>query len=70
MWNSMLGLADLLSRFARNEIVCEKPLLTIDKQIGVNVVHPDGRVGRDTTYFPIHEADDVLGSMPKRSSTG
>ena len=26
------------------DLVCEEPLLTIDKQIGVNVVHPDGRV--------------------------
>lgn len=26
------------------EVVCEEPLLTIDRQIGVNVVHPDGRV--------------------------
>lgn len=26
------------------EIICEEPLLSIDKQIGVNVVHPEGRV--------------------------
>ena len=26
------------------EVVCDEPLLTIDKQIGVNVVHADGRV--------------------------
>jgi hypothetical protein len=26
------------------DLICEEPLLTIDKQIGVNVVHPDGRV--------------------------
>lgn len=25
-------------------LVCEEPILTIDKQIGVNVVHPEGRV--------------------------
>lgn len=25
------------------EVVCDEPLLTIDRQIGVNVVHPDGR---------------------------
>lgn len=28
----------------RETIVCEEPLLTLDRQIGVNVVHPDGRV--------------------------
>lgn len=27
----------------RHEVNCEEPLLTIDKQIGVNAVHPDGR---------------------------
>ena len=27
----------------RDEVTCEEPLLTIDRQIGVNVVHPDGR---------------------------
>lgn len=27
------------------DVLCEEPILTIDKQIGVNVVHPDGRVG-------------------------
>lgn len=26
------------------EVVCEAPILCIDKQIGVNVVHPTGRV--------------------------
>ncbi len=27
----------------REEVTCEEPLLTIDRQIGVNVVHPEGR---------------------------
>ncbi|GAA5879372.1 hypothetical protein JCM1840_006025 [Sporobolomyces johnsonii] len=35
--------ARCLGRFPDGEIVCEEPLLTIDRQIGVNVVHPDGR---------------------------
>ena len=26
------------------EVICEAPILCIDKQIGVNVVHPTGRV--------------------------
>lgn len=30
--------------FPEDEVICEEPLLTIDKQIGVNVVHPEGRV--------------------------
>lgn len=36
--------ARTIGRFPDGEIVCEEPLLTIDRQVGVNVVHPDGRV--------------------------
>jgi tRNA pseudouridine synthase 9 len=27
-----------------NEVTCEKPLLTVDKQMGLNIVHPEGKV--------------------------
>ncbi|GAA5877462.1 hypothetical protein JCM3774_001619 [Rhodotorula dairenensis] len=30
-------------QFPEEEVTCEEPLLTIDRQIGVNVVHPEGR---------------------------
>ena len=36
--------------FPEGDIVCEEPLLTIDKQIGVNVVHPEGRVSCRRIY--------------------
>ena len=26
------------------EIVCEEPLLTVDRQMGLNIVHPEGKV--------------------------
>lgn len=29
---------------SREEVVCEKPLLTVDRQMGLNIVHPDGKV--------------------------
>ncbi|KAJ8297324.1 RNA pseudouridylate synthase domain-containing protein 2 [Rhodotorula toruloides] len=35
--------ARCLGKLPDGEILCEEPLLTIDRQIGVNVVHPDGR---------------------------
>jgi hypothetical protein len=41
---------------AGEDLVCEEPLLTIDKQIGVNVVHPDGRV----TLLHIFRRDYLL----------
>ncbi len=34
----------LLLKSLREEIVCEEPLLTIDRQMGLNVVHPEGKV--------------------------
>lgn len=36
--------ARVVGEFPDEEVTCDAPLLTIDKQIGVNVVHPDGRV--------------------------
>ncbi|GAA5925021.1 hypothetical protein JCM3775_006344 [Rhodotorula graminis] len=35
--------ARCIGRFPDGEITSEEPLLTIDRQIGVNVVHPEGR---------------------------
>jgi hypothetical protein len=31
----------------REAMVCEEPLLTVDRQMGLNIVHPDGKVGLD-----------------------
>jgi len=31
--------------FLQREVVCEAPLLTVDRQMGLNIVHPDGKVG-------------------------
>ncbi|BGP21182.1 drap deaminase [Rhodotorula toruloides] len=45
--------ARCLGKFPDSEIVCEEPLLTIDRQIGVNVVHPDGRVHLQFLGHPI-----------------
>ena len=27
-----------------HEITCEEPLLTVDRQMGLNIVHPEGKV--------------------------
>ncbi|KAJ6593188.1 hypothetical protein B0H19DRAFT_13751 [Mycena capillaripes] len=29
--------------FPEEEIVCEEPMLTVDRQMGLNIVHPDGK---------------------------
>lgn len=28
------------------EVVCKEPLLTVDRQMGLNIVHPEGKVRR------------------------
>ncbi|KAI0645117.1 pseudouridine synthase [Trametes meyenii] len=30
-------------KFPEEEVVCEEPLLTVDRQMGLNIVHPDGK---------------------------
>ncbi|GAA6008011.1 hypothetical protein JCM10207_006998 [Rhodosporidiobolus poonsookiae] len=52
--------ARCVGEFPEEEIVCEEPLLTIDRQIGVNVVHPEGRDSK--TIF-------IRLSYDKRSNT-
>ena len=51
------------------ELVCEQPLLTIDKQIGVNVVHPDGRV-RGLLPQSVKCRYVIYGSPQRLSSRG
>lgn len=29
---------------SREEITCAEPLLTVDRQMGLNIVHPEGKV--------------------------
>lgn len=40
----------------RAEVVCEEPLLTVDRQMGLNIVHPEGKVR--FPQFPI----SILGN--------
>ncbi|GAA5915742.1 pseudouridine synthase family protein [Sporobolomyces salmoneus] len=35
--------ARCVGEFPKATVVCEEPLLTLDRQVGINVVHPDGR---------------------------
>ncbi|POY70497.1 hypothetical protein BMF94_6411 [Rhodotorula taiwanensis] len=47
-------------RFPDGEVICEEPLLTIDRQIGVNVVHPEGRDSKTIfTRLSYHERSNT-----------
>jgi len=37
--------------FAAEEVVVEQPLLTVDRQMGLNIVHPQGKVRCSITPF-------------------
>lgn len=39
----------------RGEVVCEEPLLTVDRQMGLNIVHPEGKVCK-LTSAPLKKA--------------
>lgn len=50
--------------FSREEVVCEKPLLTVDRQMGLNIVHPDGKV---PTFFSADQiAEYIFGRRLKQ----
>ncbi|KAI5119821.1 hypothetical protein M0805_004756 [Coniferiporia weirii] len=39
--------------FSAEEITCEEPLLTVDRQMGLNIVHPEGKEAK-TTFTRMH----------------
>ncbi|TFK65564.1 tRNA-pseudouridine synthase [Pluteus cervinus] len=43
-------------RFPSEEVVCEEPLLTVDRQMGLNVVHPEGKPAK--TIFNLIRYDE------------
>ncbi|PBK71297.1 pseudouridine synthase [Armillaria solidipes] len=50
--------------FPEEEVVCEEPLLTIDRQMGLNVVHPEGKTAKTVftriRYDPKTDSSVVL----------
>ncbi|KAF9012597.1 tRNA-pseudouridine synthase [Cyathus striatus] len=46
-------LARVNGKFPDEEIICEEPLLTIDRQMGLNIVHPQGKPAK-TIFNLIH----------------
>ena len=50
--------------FSSEEIVCEKPLLTVDRQMGLNIVHPDGKVKKN--FYNCYVAYCIFGRRLKQ----
>ncbi|KIP03608.1 hypothetical protein PHLGIDRAFT_31741 [Phlebiopsis gigantea 11061_1 CR5-6] len=40
-------------RFPEEEVICEQPLLTVDRQMGLNIVHPEGKHAK-TIFNRLH----------------
>ncbi|KIJ95091.1 hypothetical protein K443DRAFT_683273 [Laccaria amethystina LaAM-08-1] len=56
--------ARVRGRFPAEEIVCEQPLLTVDRQMGLNVVHPEGKPAK--TVFNLIRYDENTDSSVVR----
>ncbi|KAF8806614.1 pseudouridine synthase [Phlegmacium glaucopus] len=57
-------IARVKGRFPSEEIVCEQPLLTVDRQMGLNIVHPDGKTAK--TIFNLIRYDENTDSSVVR----
>lgn len=49
----------------REEVICEEPLLTVDRQMGLNIVHPEGKVCEQSVKEVL--LDLILVSASKNS---
>lgn len=56
--------ARVRGRFPAQEIVCEEPLLTVDRQMGLNIVHPEGKPAK--TVFNLIRYDENTNSSVVR----
>jgi tRNA pseudouridine synthase 9 len=46
-----------------DEVVCEKPLITVDRQMGLNIVHPEGKVN-DAFCSQVSNSQRTTCSLP------
>lgn len=56
--------ARVKGRFPSHEVVCEEPLLTVDRQMGLNIVHPEGKYAK--TVFNLIRYDENTDSSVVR----
>ncbi|KAF8845922.1 pseudouridine synthase [Paxillus ammoniavirescens] len=57
-------------KFPTEEVVCEQPLLTVDRQMGLNIVHPEGKPAK-TVFNKLHyDANTNTSVLRCRPFTG
>ncbi|KAJ3549471.1 hypothetical protein NMY22_g869 [Coprinellus aureogranulatus] len=52
--------ARVRGHFPEHEVVCEEPMLTVDRQMGLNIVHPEGKPAK--TVFNLIRYDANTGT--------
>ncbi|KAF9529751.1 tRNA-pseudouridine synthase [Crepidotus variabilis] len=57
-------------RFPSEKVICEEPMLTVDRQMGLNIVHPEGKSAK-TVFDIIHYDENTDSSVVRcRPFTG
>ncbi|RPD57956.1 pseudouridine synthase [Lentinus tigrinus ALCF2SS1-7] len=57
-------------KFPEEEIVCEEPLLTVDRQMGLNIVHPEGKPAKTIFKRIRYDANTDTSVLQCRPQTG
>ncbi|KAF9450108.1 pseudouridine synthase [Macrolepiota fuliginosa MF-IS2] len=57
-------------RFPDEEIICEEPLLTVDRQMGLNIVHPEGKPAKTIFNLIRYDANTDSSVVRCRPLTG
>ncbi|KAF8885998.1 tRNA-pseudouridine synthase [Infundibulicybe gibba] len=57
-------------RFPSEEVVCEEPLLTVDRQMGLNIVHPEGKPAKTIFNCIRYDANTDSSVVRCRPLTG
>ncbi|KII95483.1 hypothetical protein PLICRDRAFT_48438 [Plicaturopsis crispa FD-325 SS-3] len=62
--------ARCLGKFPEGEVICEEPLLTVDRQMGLNIVHPEGKHAKTVFKFIRYDANTDTSVIHCRPLTG
>ncbi|KAI0699526.1 pseudouridine synthase [Cerioporus squamosus] len=57
-------------KFPEEEITCEEPLLTVDRQMGLNIVHPEGKPAKTIFKRIRYDANTDTSVLQCRPQTG
>ncbi|KAK7052854.1 hypothetical protein VNI00_004173 [Paramarasmius palmivorus] len=62
--------ARCIGKFPEGEVVCEEPLLTVDRQMGLNIVHPEGKPAKTIFQLIRYDANTDTSVVHCKPMTG